>query len=42
MYPLVKDQLLAYKDKSYFLNIAQRSGQKLVLFTPILDNSFEV
>jgi enoyl reductase-like protein len=41
-YPLAKEQLLAHEDKSYFLNIAQRSGQKPAPFIPILDNNFEV
>ncbi|KAI9439787.1 fatty acid synthase [Lactarius indigo] len=41
-YPVAKEQLLAHEDKSYFLNIAQRSGQKPAPFIPILDNSFEV
>ena len=41
-YPVAKEQLLAHEDKSYFLNITQRSGQKLAPFIPILDNSFEV
>lgn len=38
-YPLATEQLLAHEDKSYFLNIAQRSGQKPAPFTPILDNN---
>jgi hypothetical protein len=42
MYPLAKDQFLAYEDKSYFLNIMQRSGQMPVSFTLILDDSFGV
>jgi fatty acid synthase subunit alpha len=41
-YPVAKEQLLAHEDKSYFLNITQRSGQKPAPFIPILDNSFEV
>jgi enoyl reductase-like protein len=41
-YPLAKEQLLVYEDKSYFLNIAQRSGQKPAPFIPILDKNFEV
>jgi fatty acid synthase subunit alpha len=41
-YPLATKQLLAHEDKSYFLNIAQRSGQKPAPFIPILDNNFEV
>ena len=41
-YTGAKDQLLAAEDKSYFLNIAQRPGQKPVPFIPVLDNSFEV
>jgi Domain of unknown function (DUF1729) len=42
MYPLTKDQFLAYEDKSYFLNIMQRSSQMPVSFTLILDDSFGV
>jgi fatty acid synthase subunit alpha len=41
-YPLATEQLLAHEDKSYFLNIAQRSGQKPAPFIPILNNNFEV
>ena len=41
-YPLATVQLLAHEDKSYFLNIAQRSAQKPAPFIPILDNNFEV
>jgi fatty acid synthase subunit alpha len=41
-YTLATEQLLAHEDKSYFLNIAQRSGQKPAPFIPILDNNFEV
>jgi fatty acid synthase subunit alpha len=41
-YPLAREQLLAHEDKSYFLNIVQRSGQKPAAFVPILDNNFEV
>jgi len=41
-YPLAREQLLAHEDKSYFLNIAQCSGQKPAPFIPILDNNFEV
>jgi len=33
---------LAHEDKSSFLNVAQRSGQKPAPFIPILDNNFEV
>ena len=42
MYPLAKDQFSAYEDKSYFLNIAQRSGQMPVSFILILEDSFGV
>ena len=41
-YSLATEQLLAHEDKSYLLNIAQRSGQKPAPFIPILDNNFEV
>jgi len=41
-YPLATEQLLAHEHKSYFFNIAQRSGQKLAPFVPILDSNFEV
>ncbi|KAF8271214.1 fatty acid synthase [Lactarius quietus] len=41
-YLVAKEQLLAHEDKSYFLNITQRSGQKPAPFIPILDNTFEV
>jgi enoyl reductase-like protein len=41
-YPLATGQLLAHDNESYFLNIAQRSGQKPAPFIPILDNSFKV
>lgn len=41
-YPAAKDQLLAAEDKAFFLNIAQRPGQKPVPFIPVLDASFEV
>lgn len=33
---------MAHGDKSYFLNIAQRPGEKPAPFIPILDNNFEV
>jgi len=41
-YPLARVQLLAHEDKSYFLNIVQRSGQKPAPFIPILDSNFKV
>ncbi|KAA1467738.1 fatty acid synthase [Dentipellis sp. KUC8613] len=41
-YPLATEQLLASEDKAYFMNIAQRPGQKPVPFIPVLDASFEV
>jgi fatty acid synthase subunit alpha len=41
-YPLTMEQLLASKDKAYFLTISQRPGQKPVPFIPILDTDFEV
>lgn len=41
-YPRAKTQLVAAEDKSYFLTICQRPGQKPVPFIPILDNNFEV
>ena len=41
-YPLTTHQLLASEDTAYFLAIAQRPGQKLVPFIPVLDASFEV
>jgi enoyl reductase-like protein len=41
-YPLSREQLLAHEDKFYFLNIAQRSGQKPALLIPILDDNFKV
>ena len=41
-YPGATEQLLAAEDRSYFLAIAQRPGQKPVPFIPVLDASFEV
>ncbi|TXT15634.1 hypothetical protein VHUM_00137 [Vanrija humicola] len=41
-YPKAKTQLVSADDKSYFLTISQRPGQKPVPFIPILDNQFEV
>lgn len=41
-YPKATKQLLASEDKSYFLTIAQRPGQKPVPFIPVLDATFEV
>ena len=41
-YPLATEQLLVHEDRSYFLDIVQRSGQKPAPFVPILDNNLEV
>ncbi|KAF9643911.1 hypothetical protein BDM02DRAFT_3132104 [Thelephora ganbajun] len=41
-YPTGTTQLVSAEDKTYFLAIAQRRGQKPVPFIPILDASFEV
>jgi len=41
-YPLASEQLLASEDKSYFMSITQRPGQKPVPFIPVLDASFGV
>ena len=41
-YPLATKHLMTHGDKSYFLNIAQRSDQNPAPFIPILDNNFEV
>jgi len=42
MYPGACQQLLAAEDKTYFLSIAQRPGQKPAPFIPVLDANFEV
>ncbi|KIJ51487.1 hypothetical protein M422DRAFT_203704 [Sphaerobolus stellatus SS14] len=41
-YPGATEQLLSSDDKSYFLAISQRPGQKPAPFIPVLDSSFEV
>ena len=41
-YPAATEQLLASEDKSYFLAISQRPGQKPAPFIPVLDATFEV
>ena len=41
-YPFTTKQHLMHEDKSYFFNIAQRSGQKPAPFIPNLDNNVEV
>ena len=41
-YVKANEQLLASKDKAFFLAVAQQPGQMPAPFIPVLDTSFEV